>query len=268
MTVCTSLKFFEDHPRIRGEHYRILVPRVCEVRIIPAYAGSTTGAPRYARPIADHPRIRGEHMPWGEGEKQHPGSSPHTRGALLGLVDLRCQLGIIPAYAGSTTPSRSPSATDKDHPRIRGEHPPSASPSTAPRRIIPAYAGSTFGDVGRGDHRGDHPRIRGEHDASRPPTGSVGGSSPHTRGARALSVENSKSRGIIPAYAGSTGRGQEVARPAEDHPRIRGEHSDDHRQRILDEGSSPHTRGALPPSARRSSIRGIIPAYAGSTRSW
>ena len=90
-----------DHPRIRGEHHHHPIPSSrtrgssphtrgaprgrtsiwLGARIIPAYAGSTSTVPIALMATADHPRIRGEHMPWGEGEKQHPGSSPHTRGA-------------------------------------------------------------------------------------------------------------------------------------------------------------------------------------------
>ena len=135
-------------------------------------------------------------------------------------------------------------------------------------RIIPAYAGSTLNETGdalremgssphtRGAPRRtacrtrcqwDHPRIRGEHVAVW----------------RDLEVP----LGIIPAYAGSTNR-LEIA--------VNGW-----------KGSSPHTRGALsfspPRRARRRDhprirgehgdgprrerrARGIIPAYAGSTR--
>ena len=89
--------------------------------------------------------------------------SPHTRGALGILLAIFIQLGIIPAYAGSTTRWSSPSWSPWDHPRIRGEHghglleladAAGSSPHTrgAPwllclsgddGRIIPAYAGST-----------------------------------------------------------------------------------------------------------------------------
>ena len=71
----------------------------------------------------------------------------------------------------------------------------------------------------------DHPRIRGEHLAR-------------------ADVWN-LSRGIIPAYAGSTefGVDREDATP----------------------GSSPHTRGARFLVLLQASLLGIIPAYAGST---
>ena len=133
----------------------------------------------------------------------------------------------------------------------------------------------------------NHPRIRGDtglaHDAMR----ATSGSSPHTRG--------------------TPSQGRPAASAARDHPRIRGEHRYPHmmpalvggiipayagntsrescdRARRL--GSSPHTRGTLPPTFpqplyRRDHPRirgehvhqtvldavhdGIIPAYAGNT---
>ena len=172
-----------------------------------------------------------------------------------------------------------------DHPRIRGEHrsttrekslPSGSSPHTRGarahgpvfdprRRIIPAYAGSTgWADTGRFPRR-DHPRIRGEHSAEANGTLRAYGSSPHTRGAQRLSKTGRSGPRIIPAYAGSTPASLWRSGGGRDHPRIRGEHGDQWGQDRVRVGSSPHTRGALPPSARRSSIKGIIPAYAGST---
>ena len=152
-----------DHPRIRGEHLRSVVPsfgycgssphtrgaRVqhqpvkAQPRIIPAYAGSTRIHRNVAELIADHPRIRGEHGTAEIAERLDSGSSPHTRGAL-----------------------------------DRGDHP------SVSARIIPAYAGSTGRSGLDGLDPADHPRIRGEH--RRRPTLSchTQGSSPHTRGAR------------------------------------------------------------------------------------
>ena len=71
------------------------------------------------------------------------------------------------------------------------------------------------------------------------------GSSPHTRGARPT---NSSRR-----------------RSCRDHPRIRGEHFLWWWSLSEGVGSSPHTRGAQDAVPRRSLLRGIIPAYAGST---
>ena len=152
-------------------------------RIIPAYAGSTFGDPGGSSALPDHPRIRGEHYAKTFEDWNVQGSSPHTRGA-QGVESRRRVLGrIIPAYAGSTSPSFQPSRWLWDHPRIRGEHRvsrpatgrvPGSSPHTrgarrsptrtgASARIIPAYAGSTGGFMRWLSRARDHPRIRGEH---------------------------------------------------------------------------------------------------------
>ena len=133
-------------------------------------------------------------------------------------------MGIIPAYAGSTFGTHRVPIDVSDHPRIRGEHRWTRSPSLsktgssphtrgAPdrgekdrgvRRIIPAYAGSTgWADTGRFPRR-DHPRIRGEHESGQAKGASVEGSSPHTRGAHDWLEDFADRPGIIPAYAGST----------------------------------------------------------------
>ena len=189
-------------PHTRGAH-----PRPCSTMsvrgIIPAYAGSTFRGSGGNVPYADHPRIRGEHVAEIPGKIVKAGSSPHTRGAPEQPSTKSLWFRIIPAYAGSTKTARTTPRSTKDHPRIRGEHPPSpasesawsgSSPHTRgaqiPRlsrisvfRIIPAYAGSTGSNQTRPLERPDHPRIRGEHpDAERHnPKGN--GSSPHTRGA-------------------------------------------------------------------------------------
>ena len=51
-----------------------------------------------------------------------------------------------------------------------------------------------------------------------------------------------------------------------DHPRIRGEHAAPAGSWSTTEGSSPHTRGAPGFGSSWRRVRGIIPAYAGSTR--
>ena len=94
----------QDHPRIRGEHARLIFfdtvavgssphtrgarmpgdPRRLRFRIIPAYAGSTTGICQSSAMMSDHPRIRGEHTTPSPVLAIESGSSPHTRGARLG----------------------------------------------------------------------------------------------------------------------------------------------------------------------------------------
>ena len=89
--------------------------------------------------------------------------------------------------------------------------------------------------------------------------------SPHTRGARGQALRRLGPRRIIPAYAGSTAPVRTGNAVGSDHPRIRGEHAARITPQTLAGGSSPHTRGALHPRARRVQEHGIIPAYAGST---
>ena len=235
-----------DHPRIRGEHIGWAAHQVkitgssphtrgarasqamatSTTTIIPAYAGSTRARSVRSERSWDHPRIRGEHMPWGDSGGQHPGSSPHTRGAHHYRRHETAARDIIPAYAGSTRSGPLWTGSTWDHPRIRGEHGLTdrssargvgSSPHTrgAPARrragvrrlrIIPAYAGSTARWTTANCPPGDHPRIRGEHDPTRPRTSCSAGSSPHTRGALLRLLGPDLHGGIIPAYAGSTCR--------------------------------------------------------------
>ena len=112
------------------------------------------------------------------------------------------------------------------------------------------------------------------------------GSSPHTRGAHSRYAADECDSGIIPAYAGSTwpwplGAHWTRIIPAyagstryhwrrrgrcRDHPRIRGEHQDGPEIIVVEDGSSPHTRGAQTRLQERPDRRRIIPAYAGSTQ--
>ncbi len=97
------------------------------------------------------------------------------------------------------------------------------------------------------------------------PAAWTAGSSPLTRGAHPGAFPHSKHVGLIPAHAGSTclrcarrpGRGA--------HPRSRGEHEVSARRGEGFGGSSPLTRGALPPESTRQPPRRLIPAHAGST---
>ena len=118
-------------------------------------------------------------------------------------------------------------------------------PGRRQRGIIPAYAGSTG--------------LTSSGGASRK------GSSPHTRGALDLMTHFTYWKRIIPAYAGSTRIESRAMSSHGDHPRIRGEHTNDAQMEAFSAGSSPHTRGALHTQPSESGPTRIIPAYAGST---
>ena len=211
-----------DHPRLRGEHYSGFGQTVTtegsspltrgtladgveptrKVRIIPAYAGNTVGETLRRTGWKDHPRLRGEHFDPITAKRWPPGSSPLTRGTRAGGHDQSRRAGIIPAYAGNTTPGRRHPSMLADHPRLRGEHlltgPRSprwtgsspltrgtlqGRPVTRPRpRIIPAYAGNTCWGFRSSGRSQDHPRLRGEHEARSDQWNADDGSSPLTRG--------------------------------------------------------------------------------------
>ena len=177
-----------------------------ESGIIPAYAGSTRKPQALQSATQDHPRLRGEHPVEGGPAHHGIGSSPLTRGAQGAGGRAIGRLGIIPAYAGSTSSSAHFLPLRSDHPRLRGEHPVEGGPAhhgigSSPltrgalpvllnlglaHGIIPAYAGSTYGRWrGRAQDR-DHPRLRGEHLGEDTDIVDKLGSSPLTRGARSI----------------------------------------------------------------------------------
>ena len=95
--------------------------------------------------------------------------------------------------------------------------------------------------------------------------GSPSGSSPHTRGLHAGAPRGPARRGIIPAHAGFTLRDGGQEEGAQDHPRTRGVYLSTPQRDVRLTGSSPHTRGLLPPSADDQIAFRIIPAHAGFT---
>ena len=153
------------------------------LEIIPTCTGNTQSGRLTSKFKWDHPRTCGEHSTVTISPLLSVGSSPHVRGALSQLQCPCRWLGIIPACAGSTCPSRPSAATAGDHPRMCGEHADGnktiqgakgSSPhvrgalarrfaSGSATGIIPACAGSTpMSPTGRGA-MWDHPRMCGEH---------------------------------------------------------------------------------------------------------
>ena len=132
----------EDHPRVCGEHSRscplgrmwqgssprmrgarTTLPRAStRDRIIPAYAGSTFSHSRSVAMPSDHPRVCGEHAPHAPLTPNTSRSSPRMRGAPIRVLTSMLDVGIIPAYAGSTSVLTSTGLLVGDHPRVCGEH--------------------------------------------------------------------------------------------------------------------------------------------------
>ncbi len=112
----------------------------------------------------------------------------------------------------------------------------------------------------------DHPRGRGEHWDALHPLFDQWGPSPRARGARVLNDHGCSPFGTIPAGAGSTLQLITAASRRGDHPRGRGEHLTHEPDPTAAEGPSPRARGAPAHHPRGLSLRGTIPAGAGSTR--
>ena len=216
--------------------------------IIPACAGSTCPLIRASFPSGDHPRVRGEHPYRVEKIGEQTGSSPRARGAHLDYWLEHVVKGIIPACAGSTRGrGTGPSGCRGSSPRARGAHGDDPGWHTEVG-IIPACAGSTG--------------------TRAPPRRMWMGSSPRARGAPADQAPPLGEQGIIPACAGSTGSSPRTSAGTTDHPRVRGEHNSVGVTLGNGLGSSPRARGARRLGRGRGLARGIIPACAGSTRSF
>ena len=231
--------------------------------IIPAYAGNTRTPTEPATSSRDHPRVCGEHAVREDEIAFRRGSSPRMRGTPVASVTIRSMAGIIPAYAGNTHVWPTRPASDRDHPRVCGEHSAlcissSISWGSSPRMrgtqclmhfvlhllgIIPAYAGNTTRKGVLRHGIWDHPRVCGEHIVECCQVFLRWGSSPRMRGTRAAPKGTTPWTGIIPAYAGNTGYDAPGCISRWDHPRVCGEHSRCSLVFPFREGSSPRMRG-------------------------
>ena len=274
-------------PLTRGKrHFQALNNLV--LRLIPAHAGKTTGAPHATTWWPAHPRSRGENIPPGPRVVRVEGSSPLTRGKPLLPLDPCGASRLIPAHAGKTIGGSLSPLPMTAHPRSRGENlSPSSwshcrrgsSPLTRGKRIakiakralgrlIPAHAGKTISSSRMYQNDAAHPRSRGENLSVRSPVASDSGSSPLTRGKPSHQARRNRGPGLIPAHAGKTRCLSRSTKCLRAHPRSRGENSLLTPMLSDRYGSSPLTRGK--PGLIKASfwyIR-LIPAHAGKTSDW
>ena len=233
-----------DHPRVRGEHGFVNARRVhglgssprmrgthdngdmvhAAPGIIPAYAGNTEFETCFTDDGQDHPRVCGEHSGGLPALLRLRGSSPRMRGTLVERLVGRGLVGIIPAYAGNTSPQAAGRLTPSgSSPRMRGTQN-ACHDWFLPYGIIPAYAGNTRSPQIHTILDGDHPRVCGEHLHCNFHRSQKLGSSPRMRGTQALAAAFNIDKGIIPAYAGNTDLHSLLIGQIGDHPRVCGEH--------------------------------------------
>ena len=127
------------------------------------------------------------------------GSSPHTRGTYT-LQDH----------------SEHPASV---HPRTRGEH--------------------QHCSASRSSCHPVHPRTRGEHVIARYMRIHSTGSSPHTRGTCAFTIDRAQRSRFIPAHAGNIYMTSVARANSSVHPRTRGEHAWSY---VMHPGTSVHPR--------------------------
>ena len=296
---------FEDHPRLRGEKYKLRLHDMTFMgsppltrgkawgggggaggwRITPAYAGKSRYPYRWNGRSKDHPRLRGEKYTLCPSRENADGSPPLTRGKACPTHFRQPQSGITPAYAGKSGVPRFSLGVCRDHPRLRGEKqngnrhykgwggsPPLTrgkgawSPRAAQGgRITPAYAGKRHLLAKIISGVEDHPRLRGEKQTQQTAYQSQSGSPPLTRGKGTAIPCTLSRRRITPAYAGKSVFWLAQKEANWDHPRLRGEKF---RIRLLFRmipGSPPLTRGKAHKIAGVQDLRRITPAYAGKS---
>ena len=188
-------------PRIRGESpakagaYR---PK----GIIPANTGRIPSHSNPCTLTADHPREYGENFSSKSSINSCTGSSPRIRGEFIVHDGDSPYIGIIPANTGRMQQSLNTAVTNPDHPReygenkqrwvscqtipgssprIRGESPPTPSPSFL-TGIIPANTGRMATRGLRIRLKRDHPREYGENSSVNTTLTPREGSSPRIRG--------------------------------------------------------------------------------------
>ena len=161
--------------------------------------------------VGAHPRPCGEHMMFLYGFPPILGSSPPVRGAPHSDARNRRRGGLIPARAGSTRAARVFIAS------LLGSSPIARGARSAlivqhsGSGLIPARAGSTGVHGLSCRFVWAHPRSRGEHSARATTRLSFRGSSPLARGALSSGDNSLELPGLIPARAGSTQLGRQLA---------------------------------------------------------
>ena len=236
-------------PRVRGKP--LAYPQLLhDTRLIPACAGKTSRRCGGSWVPGAHPRVCGENG-WLSRDWLYPlGSSPRVRGKQETAEVLGPRRRLIPACAGKTSTSPTPSRSRSAHPRVCGENRyipggdtgvQGSSPRVRgkPRAwfttrntegLIPACAGKTTRLSSTTPAAWAHPRVCGENRGCGSPYDPGAGSSPRVRGKRSRGGSDSIENRLIPACAGKT-----LIAPI---------------NRFPSSGSSPRVRGKPGPSVR------------------
>ena len=174
--------------------------------LIPAWAGKTWRGHAEGGRVRAHPRVGGENV--------------------SALTERRRPRRLIPAWAGKTDEVDDSRDRRRAHPRVGGENygqqcaelfalgssprgrgkPHRTVGGARPPGLIPAWAGKTPQATYPIPGTRAHPRVGGENPYAASNDQDPKGSSPRGRGKRELFGADAERRGLIPAWAGKTGR--------------------------------------------------------------
>ena len=253
------------HPRVGGEHNRILRRLDLDFGSSPRGRGTRCLSARREGWSAVHPRVGGEHLTAHEETFDNNGSSPRGRGTHRVGVRSRAEDRFIPAWAGNTQKDmRSIEFEQGSSPRGRGTLR-QYWPELILRRFIPAWAGNTRAGRAARRARPVHPRVGGEHQAVSLRSARLVGSSPRGRGTPLAGPVATFDERFIPAWAGNTRYCEAPYEVRRVHPRVGGEHALLRSALRGSAGSSPRGRGTRRQAVRQQTVGRFIPAWAGNT---
>ena len=227
----------------------------------------------------------GENGKWSQIGALGVGSSPRGRGKPVTTGATISAPGLIPAWAGKTSPACLSTPPRRAHPRVGGENlMPSQTLETicgsSPRGrgklilstdresqlgLIPARTGKTYGRTASVPSSTAHPRAGGENDPSSLSSTGLFGSSPRGRGKPVWAQQRRQMQRLIPARAGKTPCRARAHSCVSAHPRVGGENIDSWELPERHVGSSPRRRGKHSRRLPRPYGGGLIPAWAGKT---
>ena len=154
-------------------------------------------------------------------------SPPRARGRVKGLVMDGVVDGITPACAGKSGQPRAYSAGARNHPRVRGEERPPRSQRKSPAESPPRARGRGLVDRIQGIGGGITPACAGKRGIGDYTLDAIAESPPRARGREHAPARTGDGPGITPACAGKSAVNGKEPRNERNHPRVRGEESNE-----------------------------------------
>ena len=254
--------------------------------LTPAWAGTTSAGPSPGTPTWAHPRVGGDDAAQTHCIHGHEGSPPRGRGRRLSWPASDGGRGLTPAWAGTTGSWSGNGAQSRAHPRVGGDDSSlmrrrllaaGSPPRGRGRReldvallpgvgLTPAWAGTTSRYRDPSSPGRAHPRVGGDDREQVASSVTGEGSPPRGRGRLSILSVDDQGEGLTPAWAGTTdlqdcGQWQSWA-----HPRVGGDDWMGFSTASRGVGSPPRGRGRREARHGARTVRGLTPAWAGTTR--